>query len=85
VLFHVKGRHDPPTEQHARIALSDLIAGKALSKPLPLPSNTVIDLTLDTSLNFGELMRGLEQAWRDSLTPAHSAPVQGPPAEVTSK
>jgi hypothetical protein len=85
VLFHIRGRHDPPKPQQATIAISDLIAGKAFSKPLPLPSGTAIDLTLDTSLNFGELMRGLAQAWRDSQAGAYSAPVQGPPAEVTSK
>jgi hypothetical protein len=84
VLFHIKGRHDPPTRAAATITVSDLIAGKALAKPLPLPSDTMIDLTLDTSLNFGELVRGLGQAWRDSIANARSAPVQGPPREVAS-
>ncbi len=86
MIFHVNGRYDPPSPQHARIALSDLLAGKALSKPLPLPSGTKINLTLDTTLNFGELVRALEQTWRESLgqtpQPDGSAPVQGAAAST---
>jgi hypothetical protein len=89
VLFHIKGRHDPPQKARATIALSDVIAGKPLAKPINLPSDTKIDLTLDTSLNFGELVRALGQAWRDSMhvsgAPNRSAPVQGQGASVTSK
>jgi hypothetical protein len=70
VLFHIKGRHDPPQRQRATIAVGDLVRGQALAKPLTLPSDTQIDLTLDTSLNFGELVRALEQAWRDSTAPS---------------
>lgn len=80
VLFHIKGRHAPPKPQRATIALSDLLRGQPLAKPLTLPSDTRIDLTLDTSLNFGELVRALQQAWRDSLgqaqEPGGSASVQ---------
>jgi hypothetical protein len=89
VLFHIKGRHDPPQTRRASIALGDLIRGQALSKPMALPSDTRIDLTLDTSLNFGELVRALGQAWRDSQTgggePRGSDPVQGQGASVTTR
>ena len=89
VLFHIKGRHDPPTRQSATIAVSDLIGGKALNKPIPLPSDTQINLTLDTSLNFGELVAALSQAWRDSLAggdPGGRSPaVQGQTPSVTTK
>src|SRR6185437_10707201 len=76
ILFHIKGRHDPPKPVRAQISLADLLAGKAFSRPLPLPSGTKINLTLDSSLNFGELVRNLEKAWRDSLPPARSPTVQ---------
>jgi hypothetical protein len=88
VIFHIKGRHDPPHPQRAVIALSDLVGGRALSKPMALPSNTRIDLTLDTSLNFGELVRALGQAWRDSMGDGgaadRSGAVHGPGAPMTT-
>jgi hypothetical protein len=89
MLFHIKGRHDPPQPQRATISLKDLVGGRALAKPIALPSNTKIDLTLDTSLNFGELVQALTQAWRDALggsgAASRSAPVQGPDASVTAR
>jgi hypothetical protein len=69
VIFHIKGRHDPPTRQRAQIQTADVLSGRALSKPVKLPSDTRIDLTLDTSLNFGELVGGLQTAWREALSP----------------
>jgi hypothetical protein len=47
-----------------------LIRGRAFNKPIPLPKGTPIELTLDTSLNFDELMRAYQ-----GLN-ARSAPVQ---------
>lgn len=82
ILFHIKGRHDPPQKQRAKIGLNDLLGGRALAKPIDLPSDTRIDLTLDTSLNFGELVRGLGEAWRDSLADGRSPPVQGQGSSV---
>jgi hypothetical protein len=78
ILFHIKGRHQPPKPQRAQIALGDLLSGKALQKPIPLPSNTPINLTLDTTLNFGELVRELGEVWREALGggEGRSAPVQ---------
>jgi hypothetical protein len=66
VLFHINGRHDPPTRTRARISIFDLIRGRAFEKELPLPSGTPIELTLDTSLNFDELMAAYSNAGRSS-------------------
>ena len=89
VLFHINGRHDPPQKQRAVIAVGDLLGGRALAKPLALPSGTKINLTLDTSLNFGELVRELRQMWRESLgaaaPPRHSASVQATGALMKTK
>tara|TARA_R110000868_G_scaffold388407_3_gene657288 strand:+ start:6386 stop:9550 length:3165 start_codon:yes stop_codon:yes gene_type:complete len=59
VLFHVKGRHDPPQKQEIRLTLSQLIRRDFLNETLPLPSGTAIDLTLDTTLNVNQLVSDL--------------------------
>ena len=69
VVFHIKGKSDPPTRQVAEVAITDIINGTALYKPIPLPSGTPIDLTLDTSLNFDELLKSYTEAWSKSLSP----------------
>ncbi len=69
VVFHIKGKSDPPTRQVAEVAITDIINGTALYKPIPLPSGTPIDLTLDTSLNFDELLKSYAEAWSKSLGP----------------
>ncbi len=67
IVFHIKGRSDPPARQVADVAVSDIINGSALQKPVPLPSGTPIDLTLDASLNFDELLKSYAEAWSKSL------------------
>jgi hypothetical protein len=69
VVFHVTGKSDPPQHQTADVAISDIINGTALYKPIPLPSGTPIDLTLDTSLNFDELLKSYAEAWSKTLSP----------------
>jgi hypothetical protein len=59
VLFHIKGRHDPPQRQELRLTFAELISRQFLNRNLPLPSNTEIDLTLDTSLNLNQLIGDL--------------------------
>lgn len=59
VLFHIKGRHDPPEYQELRVPVDELISREFLNRPLPLPSNTGIDLTLDTTLNVNQLISDL--------------------------
>jgi hypothetical protein len=67
VVFKIKGKSDPPKPQTADVAISDILDGTALQKPIPLPSGTPIDLTLDTSLNFDELLKSYAEAWSNSL------------------
>jgi len=59
VLFHIVGRHDPPQHQELRLTLPELISRDFLNRPLPLPSDTGIDLTLDTTLNLNQLVADL--------------------------
>ena len=73
IVFHIKGRSDPPKHQTADVAIADIINGTALYKPIPLPSGTPIDLTLDTSLNFDELLKSYAEAWSKSLSPQGAA------------
>ncbi len=67
IVFHVKGKSDPPRPQVAEVAVNDILNGSALQKPIPLPSGTPIDLTLDTSLNFDELLKSYGAAWSKAL------------------
>ena len=70
VVFHLKGRNDPPTKQKAKIKVTDLARGTAFDKPIPLPSGTPVDLTLDTSLNFDDLMAAYARIGRsDAVQP----------------
>jgi len=62
LILHISGRNDPPGAVEARVGLFDLLRGQAFSKPVPLPKGTPIDLTLDTSLNFDELLRAYRAA-----------------------
>ena len=68
IVFKIKGKSDPPQKQEARVGLMDLLNGTALQKPIPLPSSTPIDLTLDTSLNFDELLKSYAEAWSKTLS-----------------
>jgi hypothetical protein len=56
VLFHIKGRHDPPEKKQIKLSAMDLIRQRFLGKPLPLPSGTQVNLTLDTTLNLDDLL-----------------------------
>jgi hypothetical protein len=70
IVFHIKGKSDPPKHQTADVAIADIINGTALYKPILLPSGTPVDLTLDTSLNFDELLKSYAEAWSKTLRPA---------------
>lgn len=79
ILFHIKGEHDPKVAEKARVGILDLLRGRAFDKRIALPAKTPVDLTLDTSLNFDELLA----AWRRSFaeeeataTQPRSGPVQ---------
>jgi hypothetical protein len=74
VLFHIVGKHDPPQHQEIRLSIFDLIQRKFLGRKLPLPSNTGVDLTLDTTLNLDDLLADYAEYQRLRS----SAPVQTP-------
>lgn len=59
VLFHIRGRHDPPEHQELRLSIAEFISREFLNRTLPLPSGTGIDLTLDTTLNIEQLVADL--------------------------
>lgn len=69
VLFSIHGHHDPKVAKEARISLFDALRGKALSKPVDLPKGTPVNLTLDTSLNFDELLAAWRRGWVDAAKP----------------
>ena len=66
VVFHIKGRNDPARPTDTRIGLFDLLRGHAFDKPIDLPKGTPVDLTLDTSLNFDELLKAYGQIGKGS-------------------
>lgn len=55
VLFHIKGEHAPATHQAIQLSLREVISRK-ITRKLPLPSGTRVDLTLDTSVNLDQLL-----------------------------
>lgn len=77
VLFHIVGRHDPPKRQEITLSLPDLIGRKFLTRKLPLPSDTGVDLTLDTTLNLDDLLRD----YGDYQQLRSSRPVQPTPSK----
>lgn len=82
VLFRIRGRHDPPRRQELRISIADFISREFLNRPLPLPSGTGIDLTLDTTLNLNQLIGDLLELnrARDGRPSAEAAaPPETPP------
>ncbi len=79
VVFHAKGRHDPPkAPPPPRFALVDLLRGRAFDKPIPLPKGTPVDLTLDTSLNFDDLLAAYGRLGRDVAGAGGAAALRAP-------
>lgn len=79
ILFHIKGEHDPKVAEKARVGLLDLLRGQAFNKRIALPAKTPVDLTLDTSLNFDELLAAWRRSFAEeeaSATQPRSGPVQ---------
>jgi hypothetical protein len=77
VLLQIEGEHAPPKRQRARLSIIDLLRRKFLDKPLPLPSGTKVNLTLDTSLNLDQLLADYA-----AYQTRGSATVQPPPAKT---
>lgn len=58
VIFHIKGEHDPPQKAEIRLTAREVLTRK-ITRTLPLPSGTQVDLTLDTSVNLDQLLGDL--------------------------
>jgi hypothetical protein len=78
MVFHIAGKYDPPTKKELRLTWRDFFDRKILNKSMPLPSNTVVNLTLDTTLNLDNLIES-EKAIEGQ---AGSASVQPPAATI---
>lgn len=78
VLFHIKGEHDPKIVEKAKIGLMELLNGSAFQRRIPLPAKTPVDLTLDTSLNFDELLAAWKRGWRESEPEAPASTTSAP-------
>ena len=83
VLFHIKGEHDPKVAEKARIGLMELLNGSAFQRRIPLPAKTPVDLTLDTSLNFDELIAAAKRAWEEAQARAAASSAATPPTPPT--
>ena len=66
--------------EKARVGLLDLLRGRAFNKRIALPAKTPVDLTLDTSLNFDELLEAWRRAYKgeDPSNPEMSTPRSAP-------
>lgn len=88
VLFHIRGRHEPPQRQELRLTVAELISREFLNRELPLPSGTQIDLTLDTTLNANQLFSDImavnraRQGQKEPEPASAPAPVPVPAAET---
>jgi hypothetical protein len=78
MVFHIAGKYDPPTRKELRLTWRDFFDRKILNKSMPLPSNTGVNLTLDTTLNLDNLIES-ENAIEGQ---AGSASVQPPAATI---
>ena len=64
LVFQIKGHHEPEVAERARLSFLDVLRGRAFERRIPLPKGTPIDLTLDSSVNFDELVKAYADAWR---------------------
>ncbi len=74
LILHIRGRHDPDKALPSRINLIDVLRGRLAETPLTLPKGTPVNLTLDTSINFDDLMQTLAHPDRDSDAAAPQKP-----------
>ncbi|MGZ3343415.1 MAG: intermembrane phospholipid transport protein YdbH family protein [Caulobacteraceae bacterium] len=56
MVFHIAGKYDPPARKELRLSWRDILDHNVLNKPMPLPSNTGVNLTLDATLNLDNLI-----------------------------
>ena len=70
LILHIRGRHDPDKALPSQINLIDVLRGRMAETPLNLPKGTPVNLTLDTSINFDDLMQTLAHPERDAADTA---------------
>jgi hypothetical protein len=84
LLFRIEGQHDPEIVEEARVGWLEALRGEAFQRRIPLPAGTPVNLTLDTTLNFDELLQAwLDVARRRQAEAARSVPVQSPAPRET--
>jgi hypothetical protein len=66
VLFKIQGHHDPAVAEEARISIQEALSGNAFRRRIPLPKGTPVNLTLDTTVNFDELIAAWRRGWVDA-------------------
>ena len=69
IRFRIHGRHDPPQREQLRLTLMELIRRDFLNRKLNLPSDTPIDLMLDTTWNANQIASDLMDYIRRGETP----------------
>ena len=74
LLLHIRGHYDPAKPIAAEVGLIALLRGKAFDAAIPLPKGTKINLTLDLSLNFAELLAEYRKVWAESLARSPTRP-----------
>jgi hypothetical protein len=80
LLLQIQGRSDPPVPPPAKVSLFALLRGKAFKESLPIPKDTKVNLTLDMSLNFAELLAAYRAAWAENLPKEAGGPKAESPA-----
>jgi hypothetical protein len=74
LLFRIRGEHDPVVAEEARVGIFDILRGRAFERRIPLPKGTPVNLTLDTTLNFDDLLEAWLQIARRRAAEANAAP-----------
>ncbi|MDE2352402.1 MAG: YdbH domain-containing protein [Alphaproteobacteria bacterium] len=74
LLLHIRGYYDPENPRAAEVDLLALLRGRAFDHTIPLPKGTKINLTLDLSLNFAELLAEYRKVWAESLAISPTPP-----------
>ena len=79
ILFHIKGENAPPTHQEIWLTPQEIITRSFLTRKLPLPSGTKVDLTLDSSLNLDQLLGDFAEYQKlrgsDAVQPSPAKPI----------
>ena len=79
ILFHIRGENAPPTHQEIWLTPQEILTRSFLTRKLPLPSGTKVDLTLDSSLNLDQLLGDFAEYQKlrgsDAVQPSLAKPI----------